>query len=113
MSDEIRLVVEDEDDAAANAATADLVELLRLTDGIEEVTRVKEDEEALDLGVTIVALASSGAAVAIARGIAVWLAERRKAKVTVITRRGSKMTQVIAEGLSSEDALRITQQTAD
>lgn len=113
MSDEITFIVEDEDDAAANAATADLVEMLRLTNGVEEVTRVKEDEEALDLGATVVAVISSGAALALARGLAVWLGERSKAKVTVITKQGSKMKTVIAENVSSKDAVRITQETVD
>lgn len=112
MANEVRFIVEDEDDAAANASAKDLAEVLLLADGVEKVTRVKEDEESLDLGTTVVALASSGAAIWIARGIATWLGQRRKAKVTVITKVGSEMTTVIAENISSNDAVRVTQQTA-
>ena len=81
-------------------------ELRREIEEISPDVRVeirKEDKAAQDFGATLVLVLGTGAAIAVAQGIADWLRKRTSACITV-TRAG---TQAVASGVSSKDAVRI------
>lgn len=70
-----------------------------------QVKREKADASSQDLGSTLVLVFGSGAAIALAKGLADWLRSHRKAKLEIRTPAG----EVIATGLTSADAVRIVE----
>jgi hypothetical protein len=106
---EYRFVVESSDQAGAGRAAEALADRLREVEGVLEADRSKADDDSMDLGAVVTVLASSGAAVAIAQGIAAWLRNRRQASITIERdgRTGSIKAKV--EGIDAAAALRITE----
>lgn len=80
---ELKFFVEAEDAAIAGQAALALSDAIHEIEGVSSSERQKIDPSSMDLGTVVVALASSGAAVAIAQGLAVWLSARRNSSVTV------------------------------
>ncbi len=75
--------MDDEDAANAGQAALSLSDALREIEGVSRSERRKSDPSSMDLGTIVVALASSGAAVAIAQGLAAWLSARRNSSVII------------------------------
>ena len=71
--EEYRFVVAAEDQAAAGRGAQALADALRKADGILKADRRKADEATMDLGAIVTVIATSGATLAIAQGIAAWL----------------------------------------
>ncbi|RAI55987.1 effector-associated constant component EACC1 [Roseicella frigidaeris] len=106
---EYRFVVASSDQAGAGQAAEALADRLREADGVLEAERSKAAADSMDLGSVVTVLASSGAAVAIAQGIAAWLRSRKQASITIERdgRTGSLKAKV--EGIDAAAALRITE----
>ncbi|NOG71991.1 effector-associated constant component EACC1 [Roseicella sp. DB1501] len=106
---EHRFVVASADQAGAGQAAEALADRLREVEGVLDADRGKADADSMDLGSVVTVLASSGAAVAIAQGIAAWLRNRRQATLTIERdgRTGSLKAKV--EGIDAAAALRITE----
>lgn len=98
----IRIEVEAESPAEANRLTADLHAQLRGTSEDMEVSRVKENPSTMDSGATLIAIAGTAAATALAKGIADWLRRHRSASIRV-----SAQGDVTASNVTPETALEI------
>src|SRR5579875_3444505 len=73
-----RFVVSAGDQATAGQASQALADMLRELDPVLDVDREKEDEATMDLGTIVNAIATSGATLAIAQGLAGWARERAR-----------------------------------
>jgi hypothetical protein len=94
-----------ENPAVAGSSAIALADTLREAEGVLEAVRGKADEHTMDLGVVVSVLATSGATLAIARGLAAWLTARRAVTVTV-EKDGLKAA---VAGIDPEAAVRIVE----
>jgi hypothetical protein len=97
------ILVEAENDRAAQQATRTLADHLREVSGVLEIKRRKEDESTQDLGTIIEIVASSGATLALAQGVAEWLRRTRGTKLRVTS--GNIKTEV--DNITPDVAARI------
>ena len=108
---EYRFVIaaEDPDEAAAGQGAQALADALREADGVLGADRQKADQDTMDLGVIVTAIATSGATLAVAPGIAAWLRARRG--VTLKIERESKAGSIKAavQGIDPATAERIVE----
>jgi Effector Associated Constant Component 1 len=72
-----------------------------------EAVRSKNDTHTMDVGAVVSVLATSGATLAIAQGLAAWLRARRGVTVTVERDGRSESLKAIVTGLDPEAAIRI------
>jgi hypothetical protein len=72
-----RFAVEAGDDRAAGEAAQHLSNDMREVQGVIEAERGKADHSAMDLGAIVTVVASSGATLALARGVAEWIRRTR------------------------------------
>jgi hypothetical protein len=106
---EYKFLIEDLDQASASRATTSLGDCLNEIDGVIEANRSKGDSATMDLGTIVTVIATSGATLAIAQGIAAWLKARRGVSL-IIERNGTtgSMKATVA-GLDPDAAIRITE----
>jgi Effector Associated Constant Component 1 len=71
-----QLAVEAADDRAAGEAARYLSDDMREVEGVIEAERKKADHGMMDLGSIVTVVASSGATLALARGVAEWIRTR-------------------------------------
>jgi Effector Associated Constant Component 1 len=112
--EEYRFVVaaEDaEDQAAAGQGAQALADALREADGVLEAGRQKADQDTMDLGVIVTAIATSGATLAIAQGIAAWLRARRGVTLKIEREGKAGSIKAAVQGIDPETAERIVEAT--
>lgn len=110
MSDEIYTFdVQADDQGAAGRAAVALADVLREADGVLEAIRVKKNEDSMDLGAVVSVVATSGAALALAQGLAAWLRARRGVTVTVERDSKSGNLKAAVSGLDPDAAVRIVE----
>lgn len=91
----------------ASIGARSLADHLREVQGVLEADRVKEDPQSLDLGATVEVIASSGATVALAQGIAAWLRTRRAASIRIKRNQHSGSIEAEVRGIDPQAAIRI------
>ena len=96
-----------EDEAAADRCARALADVLGEADGVLEAVREKINRQTMDLGTIVSVIADSGATLAIAQGLAVWLRQRRGATVTVERDGKAGSVKAAVAGLDPEAAVRI------
>jgi hypothetical protein len=101
--------IEAAEQAAAGRSAIALADTLREVDGVLEAVHGKADTHTMDLGAVVSVLATSGATLAIARGLAAWLRARRGVTVTVERDNRSGSIKAAIEGLDPEAAVRIVE----
>jgi hypothetical protein len=104
-----RFAVEAEDRAAAGRSATALADALREADGVLEAVRDKTDNHTMDLGMVVSVLATSGATLSIARGLAAWLRARRAVTVTVERDGKSGSLKAAVANIDPEAAVRIVE----
>jgi hypothetical protein len=104
-----RFSVQAEDQAAAGRASQALADTLREAHEVLEVNRQKIDNNTMDLGSVVNAIATSGATLAIARGIAAWLQARKGASITIERDAASGNIKAAVAGIDAEAAVRIAE----
>lgn len=109
LREHYEFAVEADDQAAAGRGAAALADSLREIDGVFESDRRKGDENAMDLGAIVELIVSSGATVAIARGIAAWLRSRRGTRIKIYKDGKTGSIKAIVHGVDPEAAVRITE----
>lgn len=97
--------VKESSSAVANTYALELGEKLRNASRDVSVEQSKPDPNTQDLGATLVLVLGAPAAVAAVKAIDNWLQTRTNAKLTVKTKNG----EVVAEGLTSADAIRLAE----
>ena len=104
-----RFIVEAKNQAAAGQGAQALADALREAEGVLEVDRRKADETTMDLGAIVAVIASSGATLAIARGIAAWLRTRKQASITIERNSKTGSIKAVVMGIDPEAAVRIAE----
>jgi Effector Associated Constant Component 1 len=113
-NDSYEFTVQADNRAAAGSGAMALADVLREADGVLEVDRSKADDHAMDLGAIVEVVASSGAALAIARGLATWLRARRGVTVSIRKKGPSRsLLKATVAGLDPEAAVRIVEALQD
>jgi len=108
MADETYSISVEADNVAASGTAAQvLADTLREADGVLEVTRAKTDNRTMDLGTIVAVVASSGATLAIARGLAAWLRGQRGVTVRVERDGRTGSVKAAVAGINPEAAARI------
>jgi hypothetical protein len=104
-----QLVVESEDQRLAGKEARTLSDTLRELDGVLEAERRKNAESTMDLGVVVQIVISSGATLAIARGIADWIRRTRGTTLKIERKKGAESIKVAVQAINPEAATRITE----
>ena len=104
-----RFLVAAEDQAAAGRAGQALADMLREIQQVQEIDRQKEDEATMELGTIVTAIATSGATLAIAQGIAAWLRARKGASITIELDSSAGSVKAVVAGVDAEAAIRIAE----
>lgn len=104
------VIVEAPDQGEAGRGAQALADRLREAEGVLEVARRKSDPASMDLGTIVQVVATSGAALAIAEGLASWLRARRGVKIVIEGHGPSGSLKAAVEGIDPEAALRIVEQ---
>jgi len=108
MAEELyEIRIQAEDDRAAQQATRSLADHLREVSGVLSVDRHKDDHGTMDLGVIVNVVITSGATLALARGIADWLRLTPKSNLTITHDLKTKSIKVEVNNINSADAVRI------
>lgn len=102
MSEAFEVHVSGKTPAESQVLARELIASLRFVSPDVEVERKKDSSETMDVGAVLSIVVGSGAALALARGIATWLAKRQSAKIT-ITKDGA----IVAENITSQHGLDI------
>lgn len=104
-----RLTVHGEDQANTGRSATALIDTLREANGVLEADRSKADTQSMDLGTIVSVLATSGATLAIAQGLAGWLRARRGVTVTVERDGKSGSLKAAVSGIDPQTAERIVE----
>ena len=102
-------IIEAEDQGTAARGARELTDALREAGGVIEVGRRRANETTMDLGAIVSVIATSGATLAIARGIAQWLRVRRGPSITIERDRNSGSIKTAVNGIDPEAAVRIAE----
>jgi hypothetical protein len=114
MSDtSYRFEVKAEGQDDAGRSTELLADRLGEIDKVREVRRTKADDQTMDLGTILTVIVSSGATLAIARGIAAWLRARRGVTVTIWRTTKDESLKVAVTGVDPEAGLRVVEHVMD
>lgn len=101
--------LETESESVADAQTRALTDNLREIKGVQNAERSKINENTMDLGTVISVLATSGAALALAQGLADWLRSRRSTKLVIERDNSSGSIKLMIEQIDPETAKQITE----
>jgi hypothetical protein len=113
VSESYRFVVGAEEQALAGSGAIALADTLREADGVIEAVRSKANDQTMDLGTVVSVVATSGATLAIAQGLAAWLRARRGVTVTVEKDSASGSLKAAVTGIDPEPATRIVEIVRD
>jgi hypothetical protein len=113
VSESYRFVVGAEEQALAGSGAIALADTLREADGVIEAVRSKANDQTMDLGTVVSVVATSGATLAIAQGLAAWLRARRGVTVTVEKDSASGSLKAAVTGIDPETATRIVEIVRD
>lgn len=103
MSETIELSLAGNTPGESEVLLRELEDVLRNASRDVEVKRIKANQTTMDLGTIIGVVVASGAATAVAKGIADWLRKRNNVQL-VLKRKGVTFE---ASGLSGTDAIRL------
>jgi hypothetical protein len=103
------LSVESTDQAAAGSAATALANSLRQAEGVREVERMKPAGSSMDVGTIVSVIATSGATLALAQGVAAWLRARRGVTLTIERHGTTDSLKTAVAGIDPETALRIVE----
>lgn len=109
IEENFQIIVHHEDEADAGRFTQALIDSLREIDGVLDSRRIKSNDETMDLGTIVSVIATSGATLAIAQGLAAWLQARRGATVTVEKSGSSGSLKAAVTGIDPRTAERIVE----
>ena len=105
--------VEAESERAADVQARALADNFRELEGVESSERKKKNENTMDLGTIISVLATSGATLALAQGIADWLRLRRNTNLIVERDKSANSIKVTVEQIDPVSAKQIIELIRD
>jgi hypothetical protein len=101
------IVVEAEDERSAGQGARSLADELREVPGVLGADRHKEEQSTMDLGAVLTIVATSGATVALAQGVADWLRRRRGTSLKIQRDPRSGSIKAAVENIDPAVAMRI------
>jgi Effector Associated Constant Component 1 len=108
-----QLTVESESGGLEAAGQAgSLATALREISGVIESERSKSENDTMDLGTIVTIVLSSGATLAVARGLADWLRLRRGTRFKLQLTTGAHRLKLQLDHIDPEVALRVVEATA-
>jgi plasmid stabilization system protein ParE len=109
FNQDFAILVEAQDERSARREARSLADTLREISGVLEIGRRKDEGSTMDLGAIVTVVATSGATVAMARGIADWLRRRHgtRLKIQLDARSGSIKAEV--DNINPAAAVRIVE----
>jgi Effector Associated Constant Component 1 len=103
-----RFEVEDVDRATTSRGAKALADILVEAEGVLEAMQGKmADNDSMDVGSLVSVIATSGATLALAQGLAAWLRARRGATVKIERDAKSGSLKAAVSGVDPEAALRV------
>src|SRR5688500_20008644 len=102
-----KICIEADDDISALRGMPSLINILREAPGVVEVARQKADDATMDLGSILTIVASSGAVLAIAQGIADWIRRNRGVRLTIEKDEKSGSIKAEIENIDRATSLKI------
>jgi hypothetical protein len=102
-----RISVEAPDALLATQGARILSDDLREVEGVLNADRVKGDQPTMDLGAIVTVLASSGATLAIARGVADWIRRTPQTRLVIDRDPQSGSIKAVVEKIDPDAALKI------
>jgi Effector Associated Constant Component 1 len=110
MADEqYRILLKSDDELTSPQGARSLTDELREIPGVLKATRRKEEESTMDLGPIVEVIIKSGAAVAIAGGIADWIRRNRGIHLIITKDHSSSSIKAEIENADPETAKFITE----
>jgi hypothetical protein len=103
------ILVEAEDERSAGQGARSLADALRELPGVLDADRRKEDQSTMDLGAILTIVATSGATIAVAKGIADWLRGRRGTRLKIQRDPQSGSIKAEVENIDPAAAMRIVE----
>jgi membrane-associated two-gene conflict system component 1 (EACC1) len=112
-TEDYRFEVEGVDRAATSRGAKALADILVEAEGVLQATQGKTaDNQSMDVGSLVSVVATSGATLALAQGLAAWLRARRGATVRVERDAKSGSLKAAVSGIDPEAALRVIEMIA-
>lgn len=105
----LRFEISGEDQASAGSAATSLMDMALEIDGVVDAFREKGAGETMDLGTIVSIIATSGATLAVAKGLARWLSARRAVTLTFESSTEGRNLKLALQNLDPETALRIVE----
>ena len=105
--DHYSIFVEAKNEKDADVQTRSLADNFREISGVESSERKKMDENTMDLGTIVSIVATSGATLALAHGIADWLRSRRSTKLTIERDLSTNSIKSVVDQIDPETAKQI------
>lgn len=99
--------IKSESERSSDVGTSVLADNLREIEGVVSADRVKKNDSTMDLGAIISVLATSGATLALAQGIADWLRSRRSTTLVIERDGATNSIKVTVSQIDPEAAKRI------
>lgn len=96
-----------ESERTADIQARTLTDHLREITGVENAERMKRSENTMDLGTIISVVATSGATLALAQGIADWLRSRRSTKLVIERDPSTNSIKVTVDNIDPESSKQI------
>lgn len=110
LAEEIyQIVVGAQDDQAAAQGARSLADDLRAARGVLEAGRTKGEQSTMDLGAIVTVIASSGATLAIARGVEKFLGRTRGTTLKIEKNSTTGSIKAEVHNINPEAAIRITE----
>jgi hypothetical protein len=107
--DSYLLRVDGGEDSVVAGSALSLANDLRELSGVLASDRRKDEDSTMDLGTIVAVIATSGAALALAQGIADWLRRRRGVILKIEREPGSGSIKALVENIDPATAVRITE----
>jgi hypothetical protein len=107
LTDQYFITLESESEQAADVGAQTLADNLREIKGVLSADRIKENKNTMDLGAIIGVLATSGATLALAQGIADWLRLRRSTTLVIEKDGATNSIKATVNQIDPEAAKRI------
>ena len=111
MADDLRyqITVSADNDRDASQHARDFADALREINGISQISRTKGQESTMDLGSIVTVIASSGATLAVARGLADWIRGHRQVRLEIKREKGSESIKLAVQSIDPDAASRIAE----
>lgn len=113
LSNKYSIAIQSESEQIADVGARTLTDNLREINGVISADRIKRNDSTMDLGTIIGVIATSGATLALAQGLADWLRFRRNTTLEIERDGATNSIKVAVNQIDPETAKRIIEMVRD